>query len=144
MLLRGLSPQARRRRSTRVHRAMRDAIVGPEQLSRAADWSIRRRSSGARKRRAAQRQMELGGVHQTLCAGARQTELGLRELTLRVDHVNDTGIAKCETAAGEVERRHGRAHRFLLGAKLVGIVGEGLQLPLTTKCVRCVLARSIR
>jgi hypothetical protein len=35
----------------------------------------------------------LGGVHQTLCAGARQTELGLRELTLRVDHVNDTGIA---------------------------------------------------
>jgi hypothetical protein len=92
------------------------------------DWSIRQWSSSARKRRTAQRQIELSGVHQTLRAGARQTELGLRELTLRVDHVNDAGIAERETAASKVERRHGCADRFLLGAKLVGIVGEGLQL----------------
>src|ERR1700722_21029974 len=89
---------------------------------------MRRRSSGAGKRRAAQCQIELGGVHQTLCTSARPTELGFREQTLRIDHVNDTGIAERETAASEVERRYGRTYRFLLGAKLVGIVGEGLQL----------------
>src|SRR5882672_9838057 len=82
--------------------------------------------TGSPDRRAAERHKQLRRIDQALCSGARKPQPRLRQAPLRVDDVQDPGIADGIAAPREIERGSGGAFGLAFGTKLIGMVCERL------------------